>query len=81
MPPLGSGMYFTIASRRSSIPIPVFPETRTALSVGRPIISSISSFTFSGSAEGRSILLITGSISRSCSKARYTLASVCASIP
>ena len=79
--PLGSGIYSTIASRRSSIPIPVFPDTSTALSEGNPITSSISSFTLSGSAEGKSILFITGNISRSFSRARYTFANVCASIP
>ena len=46
-----------------------------------PIISSISFFTSSGLAFGRSTLLITGIISRSLSNAKYTFASVCASTP
>ena len=37
--------------------------------------------TRSGSALGRSILLMTGKISRSFSRAKYTLANVCASMP
>ena len=46
-----------------------------------PITFSISSITFSGLAFGKSILLITGIISKSLSIAKYTLASVWASIP
>ena len=56
-------------------------ETNTAFSADIPIISSISFLTFSGSALGRSILLITGMISRPLSSAKYTLAKVWASIP
>ena len=37
--------------------------------------------TFSTSAAGKSTLLITGMIVKSCSKAKYTFASVCACIP
>ena len=48
---------------------------------GRAIISSTSCFTRSGSAAGRSILLMTGRISSSCSMARYVFASVWASTP
>ena len=43
--------------------------------------SSISAATRSGSAEIRSILLSTGTISSPASTARYVFASVCASMP
>ena len=71
--PDGAGILVTICSRTSSILIPFLADISGA--------SSISSITLSGSALGRSILLITGNTSRSWSNARYTLASVCASIP
>ena len=48
----------------SLIPIPAFAEASTASLASSPITSSISCFTFSGSALGRSILLITGKISK-----------------
>ena len=60
---------------------PLFADTAGQSSAGIPITSSISALTPSISAEGRSILLITGTISRLLSTARYALASVCASIP
>ena len=63
------------------MPIPWRALASTAPSPGRPMTSSISLRTSSGSAAGRSILLITGMISRSASSAAYTLASVCASMP
>ena len=63
------------------MPIPWRALASTAPSPGSPITSSISRRTSSGSAAGRSILLITGMISRLASSAAYTLASVCASIP
>ena len=50
-------------------------------SVSKPRISSISSLTSSILAEGRSILFITGIISKSCSIAKYVLAKVWASTP
>ena len=62
-------------------PSPVFALTRTALLQSTPIVFSISSHTFSGSDEGRSILLITGMISRPISAARKAWANVCASTP
>ena len=43
--------------------------------------SSISCFARSGSALGKSILLINGKISKLLSKAKYTFARVCASTP
>ena len=70
-----------MASKISGIPIPDLAEHNTASDASKPMISSISCLTRSGSAEGKSILLITGMISRSCSKARYTFANVCASTP
>ena len=54
---------------------------RGAWSAGNPITSSISWITCSGFALGKSTLLMTGNISRSLSKAKYTLANVCASTP
>ena len=77
----GGGTLLTIASKISGIPIPDLAEHKTASEASKPMISSISCLTRSGSAEGKSILLITGMISRSCSKARYTFANVCASTP
>ena len=50
-------------------------------SAGSPSTCSISSAHRTGSAAGRSILLSTGTISRSFSMAWYVLASVCAWIP
>ena len=70
MSPLGEGICSTIASRTSSMPIPAFAEINGASSAGRPIMSSISFFTTSGCAAGRSILLITGITSRLLSIAR-----------
>ena len=52
-----------------------------ALEQSIPIISSISFFTSSDLAFGKSILFNTGIISRLLSNAKYTFASVCASTP
>ena len=65
--PLGGGILATIASRISSMPIPALALASTASDASRPMTSSISLRTFSGSAAGRSILLMTGTISWSCS--------------
>ena len=65
--PLGGGMRSTIASSTSSMPMPDLALVITAFDASRPITSSISARTFSGSAAGRSILLMTGTISWSCS--------------
>ena len=62
--PEGGGMSATILSSSSSIPIPCFAEVRTALPAGMPTTCSICSRARSGSAEGRSILLMTGTIAR-----------------
>ena len=67
--PLGGGMRATRRSSSSGTFSPVFALTRTAFFASRPMISSISVITRSGSAEGRSILLMTGSTSRPCSSA------------
>ena len=77
----GAGISRTMRSRTSSTFSPVFAETRGAFEQSRPMTSSTSEATLSGSAAGRSILLITGTISRSWSSAKYVFASVCASIP
>ena len=65
-----------ISSNMSRIPIPALALAWTTSLQSRPIVSSISSATLSGSAAGRSILFNTGIISRSFSIARYTLARV-----
>ncbi len=79
--PRGGGTRCTTASRMSRVPMPSRALARMQSSPGRPITSSISLRTSSGSAAGRSILLITGTIARSFSSAWYTLARVCASMP
>jgi len=56
-------MRSTIASSTASIPMPDFALVSTAFEASSPITSSISLRTFSGSAAGRSILLMTGTIS------------------
>ena len=63
------------------MPIPSFALTAIAIEASIPKTSSISCFTRSTSAEGKSILLIIGMISKFCSIARYTFARVCASTP
>ena len=68
--PVGGGTTFTICSKTSPTFNPVLAEMSGASLASKPIISSISSLTRSGSALGRSILLITGIISRSCSNAK-----------
>ena len=77
----GGGTNSTIASSTLSIPSPVFALTGIAIEQSIPKISSISCLTLSTSAEGKSILLITGIISKFCSIAIYTFARVCASTP
>ena len=79
--PTGAGTFATIASNTCSTFTPVLAEINGASEASSPIISSISSLTRSGSALGKSILLMTGNTSRSWSSARYTFANVCASIP
>ena len=81
MLPDGAGNSWTTFSRTSSIFNPVFAEINGAWSAGKPIISSTSLITLWGSALGKSILFITGSISKLLSSARYTLAKVWASTP
>ena len=58
--PFGGGMRAITASRMSSTPSPVLALARIASCAGMPMMSSISSMTRSGSADGRSILLSTG---------------------
>ena len=79
--PSGAGMLYTTASSRSCTPAPVLPEASTASSAGMARPSSISSRTRSGSAAGRSILLMRGMISRFAFMAIMALATVCASTP
>ena len=74
-------MRVAMHSSTSSMPRPTFALMSGASDASRPMISSISWRTSSGRALGRSILLMTGMISRLCSSAMYTLASVCASTP
>ena len=61
--PFGCGMRSMSRSISSSTPSPVLPETMSASSAGMPMISSISLMTRAGSADGRSILLMTGTTS------------------
>ncbi len=70
MSPDGAGTYSTTCSKISSIPIPAFALAKTASDASIPITSSISVRTRSGSAAGKSILLITGKISKSLSNAK-----------
>ena len=79
--PFGAGILLTIASISSFTPSPVFPLTQSISSFSKPIVLTSSSFTFSGSALGKSILFITGIIVKSLSSAKYRLAKVWASIP
>ena len=67
--PCGAGIMSTIASRSSTIPIPLFALVFIASLQSSPIVCSISSFTLSGSAAGRSILFKTGIRVKSFSKA------------
>ena len=81
MLPLGDGNTDIICSNISCMPSPVFPEQGTEFEVSIPITSSICFFVLSKSDAGKSILLRTGIISWSISKAWYTLAKVWASTP
>ena len=81
MSPSGAGTLFTISSNTSCIFKPLLADTNGASLASRPIISSISAFISSGLALGRSILFITGNISKSWSNAKYTFANVCAYTP
>ncbi len=67
--PVGGGTLAITASRMSSMPTPFLALARTASVASMPMMSSISSITRSGSAEGRSILLSTGTTSTPCSMA------------
>ena len=67
--PRGGGMRAITASITSSTPSPVLALQRTASLAGMPMMSSISAMTRSGSADGRSILLSTGTTSTPCSVA------------
>ena len=67
-----------IAERISSIPIPVLALAGIISSRSQPNKSTISSLTSSGLALGKSILLRTGIISKSFSKAKYKFEIVCA---
>lgn len=66
----GGGTYFTIDSNISLMPTPVLADAWTMSVQSKPIVSSISLATLSGSAAGKSILLSTGMISKSFSSAR-----------
>jgi hypothetical protein len=62
--PLGGGTRSTIASKISSMPMPSFALARITSEGSISSAFSISSLTRSGSAAGRSILLMTGTIAR-----------------
>ena len=68
---LGAGILSTIALSISFIPSPVFAEAKIISSCLQPNRSTISSETSSGFAEGKSILLRMGIISKSFSSAKY----------
>ena len=68
--PDGGAIYETTCSNISLTPTPVFAEANTASYAGIPTTSWISFLVPSGSADGRSTLLINGNISRSLSKAK-----------
>ena len=68
--PRGGGTRSTIASRMSGMPMPSLAETKMISSWAKPNAWATSWATRSGSATSRSILLMTGMISRSCSRAR-----------
>ena len=68
--PTGAGTSSVTRSRSASTPSPVLPETRSTSSGLPPIRLASSLAYFSGSAAGRSILLSTGMIVRSWSRAR-----------
>lgn len=67
--PSGAGMAVTRRSSTSSTPIPLLALQATASVASMPMMLSISSFTRSGSAWGRSILFSTGITSSPCSMA------------
>ena len=67
--PRGAGTLATMASRISSMPMPVLAEQGMASVASMPITSSISDLALSGSACGRSILLSTGTTSTPSSSA------------
>ena len=79
--PVGGEIKNTIDSSRSWMPSPVLPDTSTASSAGIARSSSISCLTSSGWAEGRSILLMAGTMSRLAFIARLALETVWASTP
>ena len=68
--PLGAGTFWTMSSSTAGMLTPILAEISGASRAGSPMMSSTSCLAFAGSAAGRSILLNTGRISRSCSKAR-----------
>ena len=70
-----------MSSKTSTIFIPSFADTAGTFSASNPIISSISFLAKSMSALGKSILFITGNISKFWSMAKYTFPNVCASTP
>ena len=73
---VGLGTIFIISSSISITPSPVLALVRRALLQSIPIAFSISSQTLSGSDAGKSILLITGIISKPISAARKACANV-----
>ena len=68
--PAGGWKRVTMASRMSRVPVPSFALARMAVLLSSPMMSSICRLHSSGWALGRSILLMTGMISRLLSTAR-----------
>ena len=69
------------ASRSSFTPWPVLPDASKISSSLTPSSLTSSWTTLGTSAAGRSILFMTGMMTKFCSMARYRLARVCASTP
>ena len=75
---LGGGTPSTTLSSKSATPIPSLAEIAVTSSGSTSNMVKSCSFTASGSAPGRSILLMTGRIERSFANARKKLETVCA---
>ncbi len=72
----GGNPCFITACKISSTPSPVLPEAHKISSSEQPSKRTISAFVFGTFAAGKSILLTTGIIVKSCSNAKYRLARV-----
>ena len=78
---LGGGIFIIISSKSSGTPLPVFALIIIISFSLQPIKSIICCFIDSISTPTKSILFITGIISKSFSIAKYAFVTVCASTP